>query len=444
MNSKLILFSSATGSRVDRATGTLKGVSVITKGEAKGHDLVIDDLCLSQVMACAMTYQDGLRVKMDHGTGIDALVGTLVNFTLNGNKVRADLQLLKSHDDYEKILEMAENIPGSFGLSITFSGTPEEIAWPVADDEMSNSQSEEEDEDQETDENPVAQPSEDDVTSTNDGILPEDIFASEGEKSPKTMVRMAARCLEIYSCDIVDMPAANPTGLFSQNRAEIAQDAQDEMPAPDNGSPSDDDQETAPETPVDVVTDPGNDSMPAVMEEEDMKQEIPAADDGPVPQDEKLPSQDPEPVIPEEEVSVAKEEDVEMGVVQTAQVLVTRLGEFEGKIVRLESAVELHTFELNKKEGEITELRAKLAAADAGIAERDAALAAEADRLKKLSELHHQLKRSMGLLPAVNVPDVAFNEEIKRSEDFRAEYASIKDPSARAAYFKENYNRLVD
>jgi hypothetical protein len=70
---KLTLFAAATGSRVDREAGILRGVSVITEGEAKGHGMIVDSVTLEQVKACAETYIDGLRVKMDHATGIDAM-----------------------------------------------------------------------------------------------------------------------------------------------------------------------------------------------------------------------------------------------------------------------------------------------------------------------------------------------------------------------------------
>ena len=159
---KLTFFAAATGSRVDRDAGVLRGVSVITEGEAKGHGMIVDGITLDQVKSCAETYTDGLRVKMDHYTGIDAMVGVLRDFVIDGPQLRADLHLIKSHEDFEKLLEMAETMPGSFGLSISFSGESDRI--PVSGVE---------------------------------GMLIE-----------------AARCMEIYSADIVDQPAANPTGLF--------------------------------------------------------------------------------------------------------------------------------------------------------------------------------------------------------------------------------------
>jgi hypothetical protein len=187
---RITLFAAATGSQVDWDNGILRGVSVITEGEAKGHGMVIDSTTLEQVKACAETYTDGLRVKMDHYTGIDAMVGVLRNFVIDGTQLRADLHLIKNHDDFEKILEMAENMPGSFGLSISFSGESEGVEIPSDDSEVE----------------------------PNSGELP----------TGSVEIVRAARCMEIYSADLVDQPAANPTGLF---QAMSDQPAPVEVPA---------------------------------------------------------------------------------------------------------------------------------------------------------------------------------------------------------------------
>jgi hypothetical protein len=141
---------------IDAAAATIKNVSVITVGEARGHGMQIDEKTLLQVKAAAETYAGGLKVKTDHYSGFNEIVGALKNFTIDGDQLRADLFLLKNHDATARILEMAELMPDTFGLSISFSGDHEESG--------------------------------------------ETVFA---------------RCSEIYSADLVDAPAANPTGLFS-------------------------------------------------------------------------------------------------------------------------------------------------------------------------------------------------------------------------------------
>ena len=141
---------------IDAAAATIKNVSVITAGEARGHGMQIDEKTLLQVKAAAETYAGGLKVKTDHYSGFNEIVGALKNFTIDGDQLRADLFLLKNHDATARIIEMAELMPDTFGLSISFSGDHEE----------------------------------------------------DGDTT-------FARCSEIYSADLVDTPAANPTGLFS-------------------------------------------------------------------------------------------------------------------------------------------------------------------------------------------------------------------------------------
>jgi hypothetical protein len=141
---------------IDAQNAIIAGVSVITVGEAKGHGMLIDEQTLMQVKAAAETYMGGLKVKTDHYTGFNEIVGALKNFVIDGDQLRADLYLLKNHEATARILEMAELMPDTFGLSISFSGEHQE---------------------------------------TDDTVF--------------------ARCSEIYSADLVDTPAANPSGLFS-------------------------------------------------------------------------------------------------------------------------------------------------------------------------------------------------------------------------------------
>jgi len=154
MGAKANFFSVLQG-RVDRESGVIYGVAVITEGPALGHGMFVDTTTLAQVMEQAKTYAGGLKVKLDHTNSASEIVGYLTDFRVEGTTVRADLHLLRSSPRREYILELAETIPDTFGLSIAFSGTDEKIG--------------------------------------------ENWFA---------------RCSEIYSADIVSEPAANPSGLF--------------------------------------------------------------------------------------------------------------------------------------------------------------------------------------------------------------------------------------
>jgi hypothetical protein len=167
-------FSSiATRQSVDAKEGIIRGVSVVTEGEATGHNLFIDSTTIKQVFDTASAYAGGLKVKVNHGKALESIVGVLKNFAIDGKQLRADLHLLKSSSEHAKIIEMAETMPEAFGLSLSFSNHPEEI---------------------------------------------------EGKQF--------ARCAEIYSADLVDSPAANPSGLFSkQNQTNIMSNASDAAPS---------------------------------------------------------------------------------------------------------------------------------------------------------------------------------------------------------------------
>jgi hypothetical protein len=169
---QLTYFEIASG-KIDRRRGVIKGCAVITVGEAKGHGMRVDLTTLEQVMDCANEYVGGLGVRfaeVDHGGGIANVIGSLRNWRIDGDTLRADLYLLKAHQDYELVMEMAATMPEAFGLSIVFSGVHEE---------------------------------------TETGIY--------------------ARCAELYGCDVVKNPAANPTGLFSAPPVDTANPKESDM-----------------------------------------------------------------------------------------------------------------------------------------------------------------------------------------------------------------------
>lgn len=153
---RLIQFNAvASAGKAD--AGIISGVSVITVGEASGHDVFVDAKTIETICACGNAFAGGVQVKEDHGSGFSSIVGALRNFRAEGDKAVADLHLLKSHDSYARIIEMSEMMPDAFGLSISFSGDIEDI-------------------------------------------------------SGKSFVRV----IELYSVDLVTQPAANPSGFFSK------------------------------------------------------------------------------------------------------------------------------------------------------------------------------------------------------------------------------------
>jgi len=142
---------------IDEDNGVIKGVSVITLGQARGHDLIIDQTTLEQVVAAAQSYENGVKVKVDHGGGVFSIVGSVKEFRIEGDKVKADLHLLKTAEKKHHILELARELPDTFGLSVSINGLHE-------------------------------------------------------QKNGNTY----ARCSRIRSCDIVTDPAANPDGLLEE------------------------------------------------------------------------------------------------------------------------------------------------------------------------------------------------------------------------------------
>jgi hypothetical protein len=141
---------------VDRTSGIIRGCSLATVGPARGHGVYCDETTLTQLLSSARSFTSGLKVKMDHGGGAGDIVGLLRDLRIEGTQLRGDLHLLRSYEKREYVLELAETMADTFGLSVAFSGPTEERSG-----------------------------------------------------------KLFARCTEIYSCDLVADPAANPNGLFS-------------------------------------------------------------------------------------------------------------------------------------------------------------------------------------------------------------------------------------
>ena len=158
MAAPTITFAAAAG-QIDAASGVIRGVSLITEGPALGHGVMIDAKTIQQVKAAAEQYSGGLKVKLDHSGGAGDIIGYVDALRIEGKKLLGDLHLLENSPHRGYVLEIAEKIPDTFGLSIAFSG-------PV-----------------------------------------------EMGADKRTVLQ---RCTEIYSVDLVSEPAANAEGLFSR------------------------------------------------------------------------------------------------------------------------------------------------------------------------------------------------------------------------------------
>jgi hypothetical protein len=142
-----------------KVTGnSIKGISLIQEGPALGHGVWVDSTTLSQVKKSASA-MGRVKAKLNHWSGIQDTVGYYENFRIRAGKLLADLTLFDSHDGKDMLLEMIENIPNAFGVSI--------------------------------------------------------MFAADTPEYDKGNDRYNTRVRELYSADFVDSPAANRDGVFT-------------------------------------------------------------------------------------------------------------------------------------------------------------------------------------------------------------------------------------
>ena len=119
------LFSAIAGNqKIDTDAGIISGVSVITAGECAGKHAGtwIDQTTISALLSISAGFKDGVKVKLsqseEHDGSVGQIIGTLKAFRIDGDQLRADLHLLKSDENYGKILEMSAKMPEAFGLSV--------------------------------------------------------------------------------------------------------------------------------------------------------------------------------------------------------------------------------------------------------------------------------------------------------------------------------------
>lgn len=105
----------------------LGGVSILEVGEAKGHDLFVDKTSLETALNLMSKAKNGVKVKMNHGSGLDAVVGFARNPRIEGDRLVADLRLLRNSPHYGLIKEMASEAPDQFGVSLAFVNESETI-----------------------------------------------------------------------------------------------------------------------------------------------------------------------------------------------------------------------------------------------------------------------------------------------------------------------------
>ncbi|NDB96863.1 MAG: hypothetical protein EBZ78_12005 [Verrucomicrobia bacterium] len=104
----------------------LSNVSILTIGEAKGHNLLIDQKSLEQALEVANSMKR-IKVTMGHGAEVSGILGYIDGFRIEGERLMGDLTLFNTNEA-QFVQHLAQVLPEGFGLSLTFSGVPEEIA----------------------------------------------------------------------------------------------------------------------------------------------------------------------------------------------------------------------------------------------------------------------------------------------------------------------------
>ena len=101
----------------------LNGVSILTVGEARGHNLTIDQTSLEQALKVAQSMKR-IKVTMGHGAPVTGILGYIDNFLIKGDRLMGDLNLFNTNEA-QFVEQLAQVLPEGFGISLTFSGVPE-------------------------------------------------------------------------------------------------------------------------------------------------------------------------------------------------------------------------------------------------------------------------------------------------------------------------------
>jgi len=181
-----------------RGQGVIRGVSVITSGEAMGHDLWIDSVMLEQVADSINQKNKGLKSRFTHpsmsGDGLGKFVGRVMDAEVQGDQVVADQHFSQAgHSTPDGdlagwLMDMAEDDPDAYGLSIVFDVDADAVDEFVGEN-------------------------------TEAGL-----WKSPDPDNKRNLPH--ARLAEIRAVDSVDEPAANPAGLFHRDSS-IAREAEE-------------------------------------------------------------------------------------------------------------------------------------------------------------------------------------------------------------------------
>lgn len=117
---------------VNRKERVIYGFAVVTKGEAEGHNMLLNDKFLDDIVLQGNQSNIGIKSRFGHpslsGEALGTAIGRAKSFRRDGDIVRADLHLLDSAshtpdgDLADYIMRLADEDPQAFGASIVFTG----------------------------------------------------------------------------------------------------------------------------------------------------------------------------------------------------------------------------------------------------------------------------------------------------------------------------------
>lgn len=179
----------------DYESGVIRNVAVITRGEALGHGMWVDQTMLEQVQVLGNENAEGVKARFTHPTmssdGLGRALGRVKNFKKWGDKVIADLHFFESaHNTPEG--DLAEYVMLLAGEDATAAGLS--IVFDVDEDEQEKYQIEN---------------------------MDSDGFDSPDPDNVQNLIH--ARVAQLRAADVVDEPAANPEGMF--HRQSLSADA---------------------------------------------------------------------------------------------------------------------------------------------------------------------------------------------------------------------------
>lgn len=180
--------------------GIIRGVSLAARGEALGHGMWLDEVTLSQVAEFAgRTGEAGLKCRFTHpgmsSDGMGRHLGRLHDVRVAGDKVLGDLHFAKSAHDTpdgdlaEYVMSLTEEDSAAAGLSIVFYHD-----W-LAEEAFESENTEEHEYEDERGRKRVSH-----------------VFRSPDPANENHYPHVRIR--ELRAADVVDEPAANPSGMF--------------------------------------------------------------------------------------------------------------------------------------------------------------------------------------------------------------------------------------